>query len=52
MGVVVSSSNSPMEPLFNVTHMEMPHAAPLLAGAEIVSIIANVRDAKTSEVNK
>ena len=51
MGVVVSSTSSQMELLFNVTHMET-HAAPILAGVEIVSIIANVLVAKTSEGNK
>ena len=52
MGIVVSSTSSQMEPLFNVTHVEMPirkaHAAPHLAGVEIVLIIVSVRDAKTS----
>ena len=47
MGIAVSNTNPQMEPLFNVTHMEITHAAPMAAGAEIVSIIASAQDAKT-----
>ena len=40
-----------MESLFNVTRAQMriARAAPVLAGAEAVSVIASARDARTSQ---
>ena len=53
MGVAVSNCNSQMESPFNVTRAPIrigrARAAPVLAGAEAVSIIASARDARTSQ---
>ena len=52
MGAVVWITHSTMEDLANVTQMEMAPVALTLGGVEIVMIIANVLDVKTSQVCK